>query len=72
MLLNHLPNPQLPHANTNRGQTGTRGKFGMLTHGDGFPFATLWLFTLSVAQKIIAFVLSTAPFDNLLLNLGEI
>jgi hypothetical protein len=44
----------------------------MLTHGDGFPFATLWLSTLSVAQKIIAFILSTAPFDNLSSIWGEI
>ena len=72
MPLNPLPDSQLPHSNTKRGQTGTGGNFGMLTHGGEFPFATLWLFTLSVAQNLIAFIRSTAPGDDLLSTWGEI
>jgi hypothetical protein len=70
--LNHLPDAQLPHPNPERGQTCAGGKFGMLTHGGEFPFATLWLFTLSVAQKLIAFIHLPAPCDDLSSIWGEI
>jgi hypothetical protein len=44
----------------------------MLTHGVGFPFATLGFFTLSVARKIIAFILFTLALDSLSAIWGEI